>query len=83
MSTTTPDESNETYNPWSVVHVLFTHLVDAGLHPVLGGGGDPGHAAAELLRTLGVEPDPSGNREVTRAVRAHLAEIRAAVFDGT
>jgi hypothetical protein len=80
----TPDVAapDESYNPWTVVHAVFTHLVDAGLHPVLGEGGDPAVPARELLLALGIEPDASGNREVTRAVRAHLAEIRAAVLDG-
>ena len=32
----------ETYNPWSVVNLVFTHLADQGLHPVLGESGDPG-----------------------------------------
>ena len=39
----------ETYNPWSVVHVVFAHLAEQGLHPVLGETGDPGppgHAPA-------------------------------------
>lgn len=72
---------DESYNPWSVVHAVFTHLVDAGLHPVLGESGDPEAPARELLRALGVTPDASGNREVKRAVHAHLAEIRAAVFE--
>ena len=26
----------ETYNPWSVVNLVFNHLADEGLHPVLG-----------------------------------------------
>lgn len=71
----------ETYNPWSVVNLVFTHLTDQGLHPVLGESGDPGPPARALLLALGVEPLPEGNREVMRDVRAHLAEIRAVMFD--
>jgi hypothetical protein len=71
----------ETYNPWSVVNLVFHRLADEGLHPVLGGAGDPGAPAAELLRALGIEPAAEGNREVIRAARAHLAELRAAVLD--
>lgn len=71
----------ETYNPWSVVNLVFTHLTDQGLHPVLGESGDPGPPARALLMALGVEPLPEGNREVMRDVRAHLAEIRAVMFD--
>lgn len=70
----------ESYNPWSVVNLVFTHLSDQGLHPVLGESGDPGPPASDLLRALGIEPAPEGNRELMRDVRAHLAEIRAA-FD--
>ena len=28
----------ETYNPWSIVNLVFRHLADEGLHPVLGDG---------------------------------------------
>ena len=71
----------ETYNPWSIVNLVFTHLVDQGLHPILGDGGDPGAPAAALLRTLGIEPAAEGNREVVRDVRAHLAQIRSVMFE--
>ena len=71
----------ETYNPWSIVHVVFTHLSDQGLHPILGESGHPGEPAADLLRALGIEPAAEGNREVVRDIRAHLAEIRAAMFE--
>jgi hypothetical protein len=77
-----PDLAIETYNPWTVVNVVFAHLVDEGLHPILGAAGNPGEAAHALLRALGIHPDMSGNREVTRAVQAHLAEIRSVVFEG-
>ena len=70
----------ETYNPWSVVNLVFHHLADQGLHPVLGGTGDPGPPAAELLRALGIEPAPEGNRQISHDIRQHLAEIRIAVF---
>jgi hypothetical protein len=51
------------------------------LHPVLGESGDPGPPAKALLEALGIEPAPEGNREIMRDVRAHLAEIRGAMFD--
>ena len=70
----------ETFNPWSVVNLVFHHLAEQGLHPVLGGD-DPGPPAAALLRALGIEPAAEGNRQVSRAVREHLAEIRAAVLE--
>ena len=77
---TSPGPADETFNPWSVVNLVFTHLAEQGLHPVLGSAGDPGPPAAALLRALGIEPAAEGNREVTRDVRAHLAEIRTAVL---
>lgn len=72
---------NETYNPWSVVNLVFAHLADQGLHPVLGERGDPSLPARELLLALGIAPAPEGNRQVMRDVRAHLADIRTAVFE--
>jgi len=71
----------ESYNPWTVVNLVFTHLSDQGLHPVLGESGDPGPPARALLTALGIEPAAEGNREVMRDVRAHLAEIRQAMFE--
>ena len=73
--------SVETYNPWSVVNLVFTHLTEQGLHPVLGEPGDPGPPARALLAALGIEPAAEGNRAVMRDVRAHLAEIRAVMFN--
>ena len=70
----------ETFNPWSIVNLVFQHLADQGLHPILGEAGDPGAPAAELLRSLGIQPAAEGNLEISRNVRRHLAEIRTAVF---
>ncbi|MBA2638765.1 MAG: hypothetical protein H0U77_01945 [Nocardioidaceae bacterium] len=75
------DAEQESYNPWSVVNLVFTHLVEQGLHPVLGETGDPGPPATALLVALGIEPAPEGNREIKRDVRDQLAEIRAAMLD--
>lgn len=74
-----PDEI-ETFNPWTVVNLVFHKLVDEGLHPVLGSTGDPGGPAAELLRALGIEPAAEGNRQVTRNIRDHLAVLRSTVL---
>ncbi len=74
------NDDAETYNPWTVVNLVFSHLADQGLHPVLGESGDPGPPATALLRALGIEPSPEGNREVMREVRAHLAEIRGVML---
>jgi hypothetical protein len=70
----------ETYNPWSIVNLVFHHLADAGLHPILGESGDPGGPAEALLRALGIEPDLAGNRRVNEDVRTQLDELRVAVF---
>jgi hypothetical protein len=72
------DSSEETYNPWSVVNVVFRHLADEGLHPVLGEAGDPGAPAAALLTALGITPSTDGSKKVTRRVSDELAQLRAA-----
>jgi hypothetical protein len=74
------EPARETFNPWSIVNLVFHHLADQGLHPVLGEAGDPGAPAAELLRSLGIQPAAEGNMQVSRDVRDHLAEIRSAMF---
>jgi hypothetical protein len=71
----------ETYNPWTIVNLVFRHLADQGLHPVLGDRGDPAEPARALLVALGIEPAAEGNRQVMRQVREHLAEIRGVVFE--
>ncbi len=76
----TSSQEAETYNPWSVVNLVFHHLADQGLHPTLGESGDPGGPAAALLRALGIEPAAEGNRQVMAAVRVHLDQIRTAVL---
>jgi hypothetical protein len=75
------EPQHETFNPWSIVNLVFHHLADQGLHPILGQGGDPGAPAAELLKCLGIEPAPEGNREISLGVHRHLAEIREAMFE--
>jgi hypothetical protein len=74
------EPQQETFNPWSIVNLVFHHLAEQGLHPVLGEAGDPGAPAAELLRALGVQPAAEGNLQISRDVRDHLAEIRSAMF---
>ena len=60
------NQEAESYNPWSVVNLVFTHLSDQGLHPILGESGDPGPPARALLLALGIEPAAEGNREVMK-----------------
>ncbi len=71
----------ETFNPWSVVNLVFHHLAAAGLHPALGAHGDPGEPAAALLRAFGIEPAAEGDRQVSINVKRQLAQLREAVFD--
>ena len=33
-------DSEETFNPWSIVNLVFNHLAEEGLHPILGDAGD-------------------------------------------
>jgi len=70
----------ETFNPWSIVNLVFHHLVSEGLHPVLGEAGDPGAPAAQLLRALGITPAAEGNRQASEQTKRDLEKIRAA-FD--
>ena len=70
----------ETFNPWSIVNLVFHHLAREGLHPTLGEGGDPGTAAAELLTCMGIIPAAEGNRHVANRVQDRLAALRDAVF---
>ena len=72
------DDSEETYNPWSIVNLVFRHLADEGLHPVLGEAGDPGTPAAALLTALGITPSTSGNKKIKRRVSDELARLREA-----
>ena len=75
------DPDIETFNPWTVVNLVFAHLADQGLHPVLGEAGDPAVPARALLTALGIQPAAEGNRDVMRRVHEHLAQIRGAVFE--
>jgi hypothetical protein len=71
----------ETYNPWTVVNVVFQHLVDQGLHPVLGDSGHPGEPAAALLKALGIQPRAEGDIRMAQNIQDHLAQLRASMFD--
>jgi len=71
----------ETYNPWTIVNLVFKHLAKEGLHPVLGEAGDPGQPAAELLTALGITPDIQGSRQRTAHTQDQLAKLRAIFFE--
>ncbi len=68
----------ESYNPWSVVNLVFHHLAEQGLHPRLGEPGNPGAAATDLLRALGIEPQAEGDHRVRQGIHARLSELREA-----
>jgi len=70
----------ETFNPWSVVNLVFHHLAAQGLHQVLGEAGDPARPAAELLRALGIEPGPERSEHTRRDISQQLADLRTAVL---
>ncbi len=72
----------ETYNPWSIVNLVFHHLAEEGLHPVLGQTGDPGGPAADLLRALGITPAAEGSRQASEQTKRDLERIRAAFGEG-
>lgn len=69
-----------TFNPWSVVNLVFHHLAEKGLDPVLGESGDPAEPAAALLRAMGVEPGPDDAGPASAPVQEELAELRARIL---
>ena len=70
----------ETFNPWTIVHLVFHHLAANGLHPVLGGRGDPAVAATALLRELGIEPGRNDESVTSPLVQDQLSAMRAHFF---
>jgi hypothetical protein len=66
----------ETFNPWTVVNLVFHHLADSGLHPVLGESGDPAVPAAALLRAMGIEPGRNDETVTSPGVQEELAALR-------
>ena len=70
----------ETYNPWTIVNLVFRHLAEQGLHPTLGDTGHPGEPAAALLRALGIEPAAEGDARTPLETRDRLAELRATML---
>lgn len=79
MTATDPPQQ-ETYSPWTVVNVVFEHLVDQGLHPTFGQAGDPGAPAAALLTALGLVPNLAGDARTYEARQQKLADLRSALM---
>ncbi|WP_410565193.1 hypothetical protein [Amycolatopsis sp. cmx-4-61] len=71
----------ETYNPWTIVNLVFTHLAERGLHPALGADGHPGDPAAALLRAFGIVPTVEGDARVQAGIHDELAELRGRLLD--
>ena len=60
-----------------MVNLVFHHLADNGLHPVLGEPGDPAVPASALLRAMGIEPGRNDETVSSPAVQDQLAALRA------
>lgn len=70
-------QDQQAYSPWTIVNVVFKHLVGQGLRPTLGSAGDPGEPAAALLRALGVAASVEGDPRRAQRTRDDLARMRA------
>lgn len=79
MSSEEPTE--QVYNPWTVVNLVFEHLAEQGWHPTLGEEDDPGVAAAALLRALGVNPGIDSGGLSSPEIQDQLATLRAAILE--
>ena len=73
----------ETFNPWTVVNLVFHHLAEHGLHPGLGEAGDPAVPAEALLRSFGIEPGRNDETVASASVQDDLARVRAQMFGET
>ncbi|GFG73329.1 hypothetical protein [Mycobacterium botniense] len=76
-----PGSPRETYNPWTIVNLVFKHLAEQGLRPVLGER-DPAGPAASLLSALGITPSMADDAWVRQRRDTELAELRARLFPG-
>lgn len=64
------------YNPWTIVNLVFRHLADEGMGPVIGQQ-DPSIPAGELLSALGIVSSPIPDARSTRRRDEELAALRA------
>ena len=72
-----PTRQAETYNPWSVVNLVFSHLAEQGLHPVLGETRRSRPPARAPARALG-HPAGGGGQPRGDARRAGAPRARSA-----
>lgn len=72
----------ETFNPWTVVNLVFHHLAEEGLHPVLGEAGDPAAAATQLLAAMGIAPAPDKAGPADPEIQDELTELRRRIMPG-
>lgn len=80
MSSAEQSAEGETFNPWTVVNLVFTHLAEHGLHPVLGEAGDPAVPAAALLEAFGIKPGRNDETVASPNVQDTLSQIRERMF---
>ena len=75
---TTHSDHPETFNPWSIVNLVFHHLAEEGLHPVLGEAGDPGNPRLTCCGRSASSPPRRATGWKSDQRKQRLAEIRAA-----
>ncbi|MGB5795413.1 MAG: hypothetical protein WBH51_06435 [Mycolicibacter algericus] len=64
------------YNPWTIVNLVFKHLAEQGLGPVIGQQ-DPSKPAGELLSALGIVSSPMPDARSVQRRDEELAALRA------
>jgi hypothetical protein len=82
VTTSDRETDRETYNPWTIVNLVFDHLAAQGLHPVLGETGDPAVPAAALLQALGIDAGRDLEALGAPSLQAQLADLRARMLPG-
>lgn len=70
------DSTPVVYNPWTIVNLVFAHLAEQGLRPVIGEQ-DPSKPAGELLRAMGFVASPIPDARSTQRRDEELAALRA------
>lgn len=63
------------YNPWTIVNLVFAHLAEQGLTPVIGQE-DPSKPAGELLSVMGLVPSAIPDARSMQRRDEELAALR-------